>query len=196
MKTVFIIAGFDLHDTASDSEYDRLKKGLKNKDYNVAAVDINWLRKTPSQYVEKFISIYKHHKTDVNILIGNSFGAVIAFLAASAIQPDTIYLCSLSPFFKEDRHKFPDSYAIKIFGKHRAEDLWSYSADEIAEAINHTSIKTFVLYGEKEHVTSPALVSRCQDTANKVKNSSLVEIAGAPHNMSDSTYSDALINML
>jgi len=73
------------------------------------------------------------------------------------------------------------------------EDLWSYSADSIAKAISQTSTKTFVLYGEKEHVTSSLLVSRCKDTASKIKGSTLIEIPNAPHDMSDNVYSDALI---
>jgi pimeloyl-ACP methyl ester carboxylesterase len=193
MQTVFILAGFDLHDTASSTDYSRLRKGLKRKDYNIVPVDISWYHKTPSKYVKEFIYFYEQHKTNRNIIIGNSFGAVIAFLSAPTLKPDELYLCSLSPFFKEDRHKRPDNYAIRYFGKRRMEDLWSYSADAVASDISQTTTKTFVLYGQKEHVTSPLLVARCKDTASKIKRASLTEIANAPHDMSNSVYSDALI---
>ncbi|MGC1176690.1 MAG: hypothetical protein WA843_01350 [Candidatus Saccharimonadales bacterium] len=196
MATVFILAGFDLHETAADAGFAQLRDGLTKKGYSVVPVAISWRHKTISQYLEDFKQFYKQHKTDTNIVIGNSFGAVIAFLAAPVLQPDSIYLCSLSPFFKEDRRKFPDSYGIKYFGKRRMEDLWSYSADEVAKVINQTATKTFVVYGEKEYISSPNLVSRCRETADKIKGAVLTEVAGAPHDMSDDVYSAAIINML
>ena len=196
MKTVFILAGFDVHETATSSDYSKLRKGLEREGYTVVPVDISWYRKTPSQYVEEFIKFYKQHKSDRNIIVGNSFGAVIAFLSAPTLQPDILYLCSLSPFFREDRHKRPDDIAIIYFGKRRMEDLWSCSADSIAKAISQTDIKTFVLYGEKEHITSPYLVARCKETASKIKRAKLIEIPNAPHDMGDSVYSDALIETI
>lgn len=196
MKTVFILAGFDLHETAASDDFSQLRKGLASKGYNVIPVHINWHRKTTSQYIKQFTRFYLKYRTDENIMIGNSFGAVVAFLSAPQLQPDVLYLCSLSPFFKEDRGKRPDAHAIKYFGKRRMEELWQYSADESAKQLNNTHIKTFVLYGEKEHQTSPILVSRCKDIANKTEHSTLLEIANAPHDMSDSTYTSAIIDLL
>ncbi len=196
MKTIFLISGFDTNETAAGKDYRWLVEGLKRNNYNVISVDIKWRRKTPSQYVKEFKTFYKNHKTKENIIIGNSFGAVVAFLSASELSPDSIYLCSLSPFFEEDKGKFPDKYAIRHFGKRRAEDLWSYSASKVAEKINKTNVETFVLYGQKEHKTSPNLVARAKDTAKKLKNSELIEVPNAPHNLEDKTYGSALIKML
>ena len=195
MKTVFLISGFDLDETAVEG-YELLAKGLKSKNYNVVPVGIKWRRKTPSEYVKEFEAFYKKHKAKESIVIGNSFGAVIAFLSAASLKPNVIYLCSLSPFFKEDKGKFPDKYVVNHFGKRRAEDLWSYSANKIADDINKTKVKTFVLYGQKEHKTSPNLVARAKDTAKRVKDSSLTEIPNAPHDLEDKVYSSALVSML
>jgi|ERR1039458_697185 pimeloyl-ACP methyl ester carboxylesterase len=196
MKSVFILAGFDLHETATSAVFSQLRKGLTVKDYHVVPVDINWQRKNPSQYVKEFEAFYSKHKTRENIIIGNSFGAVVALLAAPKLNPDTIYLCSLSPYFKEDKAGRSDSTGIRYFGKRRLEDLWSYSADEEAEKLNETNIKVFVLYGEKEHQTSPLLVTRCKDVSSKVKGSTLLEIKNAPHDMSNKIYSAAIIDLL
>ncbi|HTB49172.1 MAG TPA: alpha/beta hydrolase [Verrucomicrobiae bacterium] len=195
MKTIFILAGFDLHETALSTDYAKLREELAGKGYNVVPVDISWYRKTPSQYVEEFRHFYAKHKTGENMVIGNSFGAVIAFLAAAELRPDVVCLCSLSPFFKEDRRKKQDAYGIRYFGKRRMEDLWQYSADEVAKQLNDTKVKTFVLYGEKEHRTSPDLVARCKDTASKLRRSKLLEIAGAPHDMADSAYTSAIVDL-
>jgi pimeloyl-ACP methyl ester carboxylesterase len=196
MTTAFIIAGFDLQNTAASDKYVILEKGLESRGYKVAASNISWQRKTPSQYAAEFVKFYIQHKSDKNIVIGNSFGAVVAFITAAEIKPEALYLCSLSAFFKEDRGKLPDSYGVDIFGKRRMEDLWSISAVDLADRINIADVKTIVTFGEKEHQTSPTLVARCTDTAKHIKHSQLVEISNAPHSMADKIYSDALVRLV
>lgn len=196
MTTVFIIAGFDIHNTAASDRYSVLENALRNKGYKIAASNISWKRKMPSQYAKEFINFYAKHKTEKNIIIGNSFGAVVAFISASATKPDELYLCSLSPFFKVDRGKRPDSYGIKIFGKQRMKDLWSISAKSIANKISDENIRTFITCGENEHQTSPTLVARCKETSTHIKHSRLIEIPNAPHNMADETYSEQLADLI
>lgn len=189
MKTAFIIAGFDIHDTAASDPYTVLEAGLRKKGYQIVACDISWHRKTPSQYAAEFLDFYNQRKSEHNIVIGNSFGAVIAFVTATQLQPDHVYICSLSPFFAEDRSKYPNDYGVKWFGKRRLVDLRSTSASDIAKRISQLGIKTTIAYGEKEHQTSPALVARCIETAQAIKGSRLVEIPSAPHDMTDEVYS-------
>lgn len=196
MRSVFILSGFDLHETATSADFSQLREGLAYKGYQVVPVDISWRRKTPSQYAEEFVAFYTKHRASENIIIGNSFGAVIALLAAPKVKPNALYLCSLSPFFKEDRSRRSASVGIRYFGKRRVQDLWSYSADKAAKSLNGTNIKVAVLYGEKEHQTSPTLVARCKSVASQVKGSTLLEIKDAPHDMSNSTYSAAIIDLL
>lgn len=192
MKTAFLLGGFDLHSTAKDGLYPVIEQGLRAHGYNVVPTDISWRRKVHTQYVKEFIELYNSQKTEHNIIIGNSFGAVVAFLATPQIDVDEIYLCSLSPFFNEDRQRLPDAYGIKYFGKRRLNDLRSYSADEVAASINGT--KVHVLYGEKEHQTSPPLVARCQEVAKLVLGADIHEIAGAPHNLTNPIYSQAVVS--
>jgi hypothetical protein len=195
MKNVYILGGFDIHETALN-DYSLLKDGLTAKGYNVIAVDISWKQTTPSQYCHQFISEFNNSKSDYNIVIGNSFGAVVALMSAGITCPDELYLCSLSPFFKEDRHNYDDSYGIKYFGKRRMVDLWSISANKLANDIDKLSTKTTVLYGQYELVTSPALVERCTKTAKAIKGSNLIEIPDAPHDMNDEKYMVYLLNLV
>ncbi len=196
MTTVFIIAGFDLHNTAATDKYIVLENGLKNKGYGIVASDISWKKKTATQYAKEFVDFYNKHSSEKNIVIGNSFGAVVAFISAPETKPDKLYLCSLSPFFKEDRGKRLDSYGIDIFGKRRMEDLWSISVRDMEAKINIANVKTTVTYGEKERQTSPTLVARCKDTAKHIKLSQLIEIPNAPHSMADERYSETLIDLI
>jgi pimeloyl-ACP methyl ester carboxylesterase len=193
-ETIFILAGFSTSSTALSRDYLKIRNDLKAKGNVVVPVDISWYQKTPSQYLTEFIKLYNKHKSEKNIIIGNSFGALVAFLAIPEVQPDIVYLCSLSPFFKEDERKLPDSYGIRYFGKRRMKDLRSYSSNEVVKAINKTSTNIFVLYGEKEHITSPPLVDRSRDVAHKLNKATLLEIANAPHNLGNDSYSAAVID--
>lgn len=184
-----------MHPTPGSHWYGELREGLETKGYRVVPVDIAWKHTTPSQYAEKFVAFYEQHKSQSNIVIGNSFGAVVAFIAATRTVPDKLYLCSLSPFFKEDRPKRADEFGLRYFGKRRMADLWSISADELAAHMPHKT-KTFVLYGEKEHHTSPLLVARCTETARKIQSASLKELPGVPHDMADDRYTQALLKLL
>lgn len=196
MPTAFIIAGFDLQNTAASKKYAVLEEGLKKKGYTVVASDISWKRKTPTQYALEFITFYNKHKSERNIIIGNSFGAVVAFISAADTKPDALYLCSLSPFFKEDRGKRPDSYGINIFGKRRMEDLWSISAQNITDGISRLNIYTVVVYGQKEHQTSSTLVARCKNTAKQIHNAEIFELPNAPHSMTNEVYSQELLKYI
>jgi hypothetical protein len=195
MRTVFIIAGFNLHEDATDHKFSVLRQGLTLKGYKVVPVRISWLRKTPTQYNKEFVNFYNKHKGAYNIVLGNSFGAVITLLSAPECKPQEIFVCSLSPFFKEDKHFKPDSYFIRHFGKKRLKELRSLAFVDVAEKINGLDIKTNILYGEKENQTSPPLVKRCKNAAELIYSSSLMVLPDAPHSMSNDAYTKELLKL-
>lgn len=195
MTTVFILSGFNMHPTPGSHWYGQLRRGLKAKGYRVVPVDISWKRTIPSQYADEFSALYGEQRSETNIVIGNSFGAVVALLAANRTAPDSLYLCSLSPYFKEDYSEEREKVGLRYFGKRRLADLWALSAEKLAVAIPVLT-KTFVVYGEKEHQTSPALVARCVATASAIPGANLKELPNAPHDMSSEIYSKALVAML
>lgn len=199
MKTAFVLSGFSrtsLDSTAHNYDgYDQLKSGLRRKGYRVVAIDISWRRKSLSRYIKEFVALYEKEKSQENIVIGNSFGAVIAFVTAPILQPNIVYLCSLSPFFQEDRGKQPDAVGLRLCGKRRMQELWSISATKIASRLNQTSVKTIVVFGKKEY-DMLVLVERCKKTATQLHGSKLVEIPNAPHNMGDAAYSSGLLRLI
>ncbi len=195
-ETVFLLAGFSTSRTALSTDYSEIRKGLSAKGYKLVPVDISWRQKTPSVYAKEFIQLYNKNKSDRNIIIGNSFGALVAFISIAEIKPDVVYLCSLSPFFKEDEKRLPDDEVIKYFGIRRMNDLRTYSCSQIAKLINKTSTKIYVLYGEKELITSPPLVNRSKEVAQAINGTTLLEIPNAPHNLSDKIYYSAVLDMV
>jgi len=198
MKTVFLIAGLDIHNTAVDDKYAFLRNIIEKEGYKVIPVDISWRQNTPSNYAREFINIYNANKSkDGNIVIGNSFGAVVAFITASELLPDLVLLCSLSPFFKEDLdNNWPPMKYEKLLGKRRLQDISRYSAHKVVAEINKTNVKFKILYGENEHTTSSRLVSRTIDTAKRITKSKLVEVKNAQHSFVGPEYAAGIINEL
>lgn len=196
MTTVFIIAGFNLEYTAASPEYQALVQGLTAKGYKVVPVDVNWRRLTFKQYFDKFEMIYKAEKTERNIVIGNSFGAVVAFMTASRLRPDRVVLCSTSPFFKEYANKVAYQHARKYFGPRRADELKSYSVSETAQAIGKQPISTTIMYGDKEHQTYPPIVRLAKQLAEEIPGAQLIEVPDCPHTMRDPAYIKAIVDLL
>ncbi len=186
---VFLIAGFDINQTAAHKDYQDLRQAIKDKNYEVIPVDIYWRKQTMSGFVKKFIKFYQHKKGAINIIIGNSFGAEVALITAPKLKPDKIILCSLSPFFKEDIPRFNDRKKLeKWFGPRRLKDLEQISANEAAKRINQTNIKTIMFYGEKEKIMYKKLVERVKATAKDINETELMEITEAAHSFKDPAY--------
>lgn len=192
MKTAFLINGFRLNRTTAHSDYALLRSMLQSKGYEIARVDLTWNYRTVSRFAADFAKIYEAQKTEHNIVIGNSFGAMTAFVSASKLKPDKLMICSLSGFFKEDLHKYDKSYLLSRFGKRRLNDLRTLSADDIAEKISQNEIETIFLYGEKEKSLHPHLMERVRDSVNNVKSSRLLEIPRAGHRMYEPDYVEGI----
>jgi esterase/lipase len=193
---VFLIAGFEINRTAAHDEYKLLREAIESKNYKVVPVDINWKHHTMSKFVREFTDLYKQRASKHNIIIGNSFGAMVALITAAELKPDKIVLCSLSPFFKEDIPRFhPEEKLYKWFGRRRVDDFRTISAEALAEAINNTKVQSVHFYGEKEKKIYKKLVDRVVSTAKDL-HSPAVEIPDAPHSFSDSAYVEAITAVL
>lgn len=193
MKTAFVINGLNIHATAADESFRQLREAIAAKGYKVVAVDIGWRQTVPTRFAEQFMHLYNQHKSDHNTFIGNSFGAVVALLAAPELKPDRLILCSLSPFFQEDTTKsWPKPVFMKRLGIRRLRDISQYSSEELADQVSVHNIKTTIMYGELEHQSNPALVARAKAMAKLIKNAKLVEAPQAPHSFKDSAYVKAI----
>lgn len=68
---------------------------------------MRWRYTTLSQNAAEFLDYFNQHKTERNYILGFSYGAVIGLLTANQTKPQKLYLCSLSPDFKEDKGAMP-----------------------------------------------------------------------------------------
>jgi alpha/beta superfamily hydrolase len=195
MKTAFIISGFNMNQTAADPKFAKLREAIKAKGYTVIAVPIQWNRKTISQYTQEFVDFYLKNKSrGENVVIGNSFGAVVAFLAAPAIKPNKTLVCSLSAYFKEDMPNQKRSYMLRRFGKQRTDDSHSISADDTATKINEARLNMVFLRGEKENWGRFIKLSeRVKKSAVAVNGSKHVIVPDCPHSFRDPAYIKGIV---
>lgn len=145
-----------------------------------------------NEYVQDFIEIYGKHKSDENYVLGFSYGAVIAFLSANTVKPNKIYLCSLSPDFKEDVSAMTP-WMQKYVGKRRI----AYSLKTSGrEAARNLKIPSVVFYGEAEVKDYPQIKVRCEETVNLAARSKLVVVKESPHQIDFPTYKIAITKEL
>ncbi|MCW1908310.1 MAG: alpha/beta hydrolase [Candidatus Saccharibacteria bacterium] len=183
--------------TARHPMFQPLKNDLEHLGYTFIPVDISWKQMTHSRYIKQFVAQYSHLKSESNIVIGNSFGAVVALLAADIFKPDRLVLCSLSPFFKESlSNRTTYDYAVGRFGKRRVEDLKKYSIKEIASVMNLSATKIDFLYGEYEKEEYPLLVDFTQKYNELFLNSGTSEVKSAPHSLKNPYYQKFVVELL
>ncbi len=155
-------------------------------------VPITWERKTMSDYAREFVNTYTINKTTTNYVLGFSYGAVVALITANALKPKKIYLCSLSPDFKEDVSTM-SPWIRKYIGKNRLSDIQKRNAREIARKLK---VQSVVFYGDAEGKLYPQLKIRCEKTVKIASRSKLVVVKDAPHKMNHHNYQEAIMSEL
>ncbi len=185
-KAAFILAGFKLDINDDDQLYVDYSNLFREFGYEPKVANISWRRKTHSEYLSEFKDFYAQNAAKQNLIIGNSFGAAIAYMAAPDLRPDWLLLASLSPFFKEDIGNYPQKRSLRRFGKQRMADFNSYSAHGIAAQLEGR--KTVYFYGEKEQDDVPFLVDRVKDSHQHTPGANLIEIPNAGHRMREPEY--------
>lgn len=197
MKTAFLIRGFNLDRTAADPEFKDLRAAIAERGYKVLPVPIHWRHKTVSQYSNEFTKYYEKNKTEENIVIGNSYGAMVTFLTAPLIKPDKAIICSLSAYFREDMAKQKQSYLMRRFGKKRTEDFHIISAYETARKLNNTNVETVFLRGERENWGRFIKLSeRVKESADMVKGSKLIVVPNGSHSFRHPAYIKAIVALI
>lgn len=182
-KTVYIIPGFT--ESTNLKSYQQIIKLFRSKNFKVIPIKISWKNKVMSDYIKEFQKQIQSDKDEKIYLFGFSFGAMIALISAVKIKPKMIFLCSLSPYFREDLPLIKKSWK-NIFGKKRIEDFQNFPFNKIAKNIKS---KTILLVGEKE---VDLIKKRIKKAEQKIKNSKLFIIAGAKHDISQKIYLDKI----
>ena len=156
-KTLYIIPGYT--ESSSNEPYKHIAHFFTQKGYAVHILSINWKYRTMSDYINVAKTQIRSDCSSVSIL-GFSFGAFIAASLATTCTVETLYLCSLSPYYSEIIPIVPTSWQ-KALGTKRMRDFQKYSLVEIAK---HTKATVHFFQGETELVSWPSMV-QCKNIA-------------------------------
>lgn len=186
-KTVFIIPGYKHQ--PKNKAYRQIAKILKSQGYLPIPVKIPWKKSTISENTEFFLKKYKEINSKKKYIIGFSFGAMIAFIAATKVKVEGLILCSLSPYFKEDLLK-TNKHLSRLMVK-RYYDFSTLRCSTLAKQIK--AKKIIMMYGKKEE---KSLIKRVTKAYYGISSSHkyLTPIANADHNIGDKRYLRAIID--
>lgn len=185
--TFFILPGFGQN--ASSKEYLWLNNFLKSRGFHVIKVPIKWEYKTNTKISENFREFYEKHKSpNKNYILGFSYGAVITLMTTKKLQPDKIYLCSLSPDFREDSLAM-NPQIKRIIGKRRFDDTKTRSGRKLASELKTPVV---IFFGEEEAKMFPQIKIRSQETARLANKSKLIFIKNTPHKIDHQNYIEAI----
>lgn len=187
---VYIIPGFK--ERPSGKNYNYIKKEFRSRGFVVYPVIIDWNRKCMTDYVNQFRDLYdrsrKNSHQDV-ILFGFSFGAILAFIAATHIRPKLLLLCSFSPYFSEDIPLLKPRWKVYI-GKKRILDFQrNYSFNSLSKKVTAPMI---FLAGSEEISLLKKRVAQC----STLPNTKTYMIPRAKHNISEKNYKNKIIELI
>ena len=185
-ETFFLIPGFK--QKISNRKFIWLIKFLETKKFRVLGVPIKWNHRTVSDCAKDFEKFYEKHKSKINYVLGFSYGAVIALLTANKLKAKKIYLCSLSPDFREDIIKMKP-WIRKLIGEKRFQDIKTRSGKRLAKELKVPSV---VFYGELEAKHYPQIRIRCKETVELANKSKVIVVKNAPHDISHIEYKKAI----
>jgi pimeloyl-ACP methyl ester carboxylesterase len=185
-KKMFLIPGFGQN--TNEEYFYWLVDLLKKKGFDVVGVPITWNRRIMSDYINEFKIFFEKNKSKNNYFFGFSYGSVIAISTATELKPKKIYLCSLSPDFKEDVVNLKP-WLQKLVGKKRIKNSMTRSGREIAKNL---TVPVVLFYGEQEGKKFPDLKKRAEETARLAKNAKVILVKDAPHDLSHPEYMKAI----
>lgn len=157
---------------------------LKKEGYTPIPVTIPWKQTTISENAEYFLKEYRKIRTRQKYILGFSFGAMIALLASTKVNPNGLILCSLSPYFKEDLAKIPTAWAASIAGQ-RYQDFLNLKGKDLAK--NTKAKRVHLLYGTEEE---KILIARVKKTFAQIprKRKYLISVDQAEHDLGNKEY--------
>lgn len=184
-RVAYIIPGY--RENIHGKSYRALSKHLISKKISPIFISIHWKNRTMTSYVRQFLQQI-NLQTEKFYIIGFSYGAMMALIASALLKPERLYLCSLSPYFKEDVKKLSIS-DYRLIGKKRAKDFNNYSFHKFVKKI---SCKTFLFAGTDE---LPSVLKRSKEAVDNIKGSRFASVRQGTHKVDD-TYLHAILNKI
>ena len=184
-KIAFIVPGFG--NSGKEKEYQKIAGFFEKRNIKPVIARISWKRHTllqNAQQAREQLAATDLENTKI-YLLGFSFGAMKVFLISSEIKIESLVLCSLSPYFKEDMPGIKKWWR-NMLGKRRTKE---FEGLLFGSFVSKIYCKTTILYGNKEGIE---VEKRAEDAQRKIKNSQLIVLGGVRHDISDEVYLDKI----
>lgn len=185
MPHVFFIPGF--RENAQTKPYRALSQLFSRQGLKPHIIVPHWNRRTMSDYVAEIEGILPR-TTSKDYLLGFSFGAYLSLILSTRQKFRHQFLCSVSPYFREDLAVIPQTWK-RIIGKRRVEDFAQYRRRWLAPRIQ---CPTTMYVGGKEGTIMNRVTPEIFRQITKPKK--LHVIAGCRHNIRDSRYIKQITN--
>jgi uncharacterized protein (DUF2235 family) len=182
-KVVYIVPA--LKESPNAEIYKKVGRLFNRARIKPIFVRINWGAKNNlmQDYLNQFIKTYKkvNVKDDEVYIFGFSAGAWIAFMASLEIKPKKVFLCSLSPYFKEDM-KFWKKAWIDGIGKKRFNYVKNH---KFSGLVRRFRSKAIIFVGKNEE---GVMIRRSRIAHESIKNSKLAMISNGIHDIRQKEY--------
>lgn len=184
MKTVLFIPGY--REDLEARDYRAVIGAIERKGYAVHFVPINWLRTTIDDWVKEVEREYSKYDSEDTILAGFSYGAMIAFVAASRRSPFQLWLFSLSGYFEEDINSsaMKNSW-LKSIGHRRVSAFNNLSYTNLAPRVG---CKTLLFAGSEEIDKWPTMKYRTFESPKYLQNATLTIVENVGHDVANKAY--------
>jgi pimeloyl-ACP methyl ester carboxylesterase len=193
MKVAIVIPGFKDHvrDGRGHRTYEPLLRDLNGAGYVIVAITVTWAYRTMDDWLSEVEKQIEGIDTKDALLIGFSYGAMIASVLATRHAFGRVFLCSLSPYFAEDVPKLRVSW-LAMAGKRRIEVFKKLRFADIVK--NYKARETVVFAGTSEMARrkAPLLKERGQAAAATLPHARFVAVVGAGHDISQPSYAAAI----
>jgi pimeloyl-ACP methyl ester carboxylesterase len=192
-----VIPGFTDQVVAGKSSviYKGLLTDLAKAGYKIVPIKINWRNKTIFDWINEADAQIVGIDPSETVLIGFSFGAMIACKLATKYPFKKVILCSLSSYWAED---LPNAkkWWLRMVGKKRTEAFKEYRFR--GTVLNYKAKETKVFLGAIEalHKKYPVMLERGKKAGDQLPNASFNLIEGAGHNISHPNYRQAIVQCL
>lgn len=123
MKKLIILPG--MWDHTNEEMYQNIEDNLKN-DFDIILKNFKWNHSTVNTLTKDLNNFLSKIDTKNSIILSFSFSGIILFNLLDKYHFNKVFLCSISPFFKENISKLPKE-AKKIIGKRRLKQLKNIS---------------------------------------------------------------------
>lgn len=180
--TLFIVPGFKQKIT--DLAWLKVKKLAQKSFQQVTLFQPEWNYHTLTHWAGSFDQC-RHQYVGPQMVLGFSFGAMIAFLSSINLPTKTAILCSLSPYFSEDISSLKPWWNQAV-GKKRMAIFQETHFSKLA-AKSHS--QNYLLVGEKE---VPQCFTRYHDALEQLSGSCGIVVPQAGHDIGHQAYLAAL----